>query len=341
MTIRYYTQDNDFTSIIDFFINQLSKQDNEQSKLIKTKIKVLYDHNFFKLFKQVITLLPIKDMKNDELSFFVKEKVFSHFITDDLSFEDENFDDYSKTFLIDYVNFNCNLKIYKISEKLLNNKKIPLNILETELFTLKDFIISENLSNLDYVLNSFNEYLKNSIEYENYENIFISWKIVDTINTHKYHLMNYLDLITLKLEEINITSKSNESNKKSNNYDLRMIDDKILINLYKELERNEFINIFETSCNQFIEVLKKDWNEHKSIIHLKMDNIQLNFFLINLNKLLKIKISLSKIEQAKNIYNKNGIIKAYSVSASYSESLSKGSEPKRIKEILSIFKKIN
>lgn len=69
--------------------------------------------------------------------------------------------------------------------------------------------------------------------------------------------MNYLDLITLKLEEINITSKSNESNKKSNNYDLRMIDDKILINLYKELERNEFINIFETSCNQFIEVLKK------------------------------------------------------------------------------------
>lgn len=150
--------------------------------------------------------------------------------------------------------------------------------METELFTLKDFIISENLSNLDYVLNSFNEYLKNSIEYENYENIFISWKIVDTINTHKYHLMNYLDLITLKLEEINITSKSNESNKKSNNYDLRMIDDKILINLYKELERNEFINIFETSCNQFIEVLKKDWNEHKSIIHLKMDNIQLNFF---------------------------------------------------------------
>lgn len=340
MTIRYYTQDNDFSSIIDFFINQLSKQDNEQSKLIKTKIKVLYDHNFFKLFKQVINLVPIKDMKNDELSFFVKEKVFSHFISDDFSYE--NIDDYSKTFLIDYVNLNCNLKIYKILERLLNNKKVPLDILETELFTLKDFIISENLSNLDYVLNSFSEYLKTSIEYENYEKILISMKIIDIINTHKYHLMNYLDLITLKLEEINIkASKSNESIKKSNNYDLGMIDDKILINLYNELERNEFINIFETSCDQFIVVLKKDWDEHNSIIHLKMDNIQLNFFLRNLNKHLKIKLSLSKIEQAKNIYNKNGILKAYSVSASYSESLRKGTEPKRKKEILSIFKKLN
>lgn len=340
MTIRYYTQDNDFSSIIDFFLNQLSKQDNEQSKLIKTKIKVLYDHSFFKLFKQVITLLPIKDMKNDELSFFVKEKVFSHFINDVSSYE--NIDDYSKTFLIDYVNLNCNLKIYKILEGLLNNKKVPLDILETELFTLKDFIISENLSNLDYVLNSFSEYLKTSIEYENYENILISMKIVDIINTHKYHLINYLDLITLKLEEINIkASKSNKSIKRSNNYDLGMIDDKILINLYNELERNEFINIFETSCDQFIVVLKKDWNEHNSIIHLKMDNIQLNFFLRNLNKYLKIKLSLSKIELAKNIYNKNGILKAYSVSASYSESLRKGTEPKRKKEILSIFKKLN
>ena len=130
--------------------------------------------------------------------------LYKHIIADAFNLysydEDKSLDTYSKIFDVDYVKLNCKLKIYKISERILKTRKLPIHILETELFTSKDFIISENLSNLDYVLNSFDEYLKTSIEYENYENILISMKIVEDINTHKYHLINYLDQITLKLE---------------------------------------------------------------------------------------------------------------------------------------------
>lgn len=339
MTNKYYTQNSDFSLILDFFKNQQSRKDNEQKEFIKAKINELNDYNFFKLLKQILFFIPIKDMKNEELSFFVKEKVFSHFVYDSYD-EDKSLDTYSKIFDVDYVKLNCKLKIYKISERILKTRKLPIHILETELFTLKDFIISENLSNLDYVLNSFDEYLKTSIEYENYENILISMKIVEAINTHKYHLINYLDQITLKLEYLySKTDESKENSKKANNYNLN-IDDKILYKLYDELERNEFIDVFETSLEQFVEVLKKDWHEHKSVIHLKMDNIQLNFFLLNLKKHLDIKLSLSKIEFADNIYNKNGKLKAYSISASYSESLRKGTEPKRKKDIISVFEKL-
>ncbi len=71
-----------------------------------------------------------------------------------------------------------------------------------------------------------------------------------------------------------------------------------------------------------------------------MDNIQLNFFLINLKKSFNIRLSLTKIEYANNIYTKNGKLKAYSVSASYSESIKKGTEPKRKKDIISMFEKL-
>lgn len=339
MTNKYYIQDSDFSFILDFFKNQISVKDNEQHELIKGKIKELNDNNFFKLLRQIITLIPIKDMKNEELSFFFKEKIFSHFVYDYSGVEEESLDTYSKIFNVDYVKLNCKLKIYKISERILKARKLPIHILETELFTLKDFIISENLSNLDYVLNSFDEYLKTSFEYENYENILISMKIVEAINTHKYNLINYLDQITLKLEYLySKTDKSKEKSKIANNYNLD-IDNKILYKLYNELERNEFIDAIETSFEQFVEVLKKDWHDHKSVIHLKMDNIQLNFFLLNLKKHLNIKLFLSKVEFAGNIYNKNGKLKAYSISASYSESLRKGTEPKRKKDIISIFEK--
>ena len=44
--------------------------------------------------------------------------------------------------------------------------------------------------------------------------------------------------------------------------------------------------------------------------------------------------------QSDNFFNKNGKLKAYSISASYSESLRKGTEPKRKKDIISVFEKL-
>ena len=345
MIIKYYTQENDISSIVDYFKTRLSMKDTIQDNLIKAKIKNLYDHNFLKLFKQVHTFLPIIDMKNEELYFFFNEKVYNFFDYENFILEDKDEDEdvYSPFFPMHYAKLNCKLKIYTVLEKILNAKKIPLRAVITELLTLKDFIINEILSNLDYVLNSNDEYLNHMLEDIELDYFFFSIKIKEAINDHKYNLTNYLDLITLKLEEIssktNIINITNENNKFITNYDLS-IDDKILYQLYRELERNEFIDPIETSNNQFVEVLKKDWNCHESIIHFKMDNIQLNFFLINLKKYLNIKLSLTKIEYANNIYNKNGKPKAYSVSSSYSESTRKGTEPKRKKDIISIFEKL-
>lgn len=340
MTQKYYTQENDISSIVDYFQNSLAMKDNEQDDLIKAKIKNLYDYNFLKLFRQIQTFLPINDMKNEELYFFFNKKVYTHFAYESFTSEDENSDDYPIFFYMDYVTLNCKLKVYRIVEKLLNTKKIPIHILVSELFTLKDFIINEILSNLDYVLNSIAEYSKNSLVEINYDYILVSLQIDKVINDHKYNLTNCLDLITLKLEQL--TSEPHESNKKNSfekNYNITL-DDKLINKLYNELERNEFIDIFETSYDQFVEVLKKDWHSHKSVIHLKMDNIQIGFFLLNLKKHLQLEFSLSKIELANNIYTKKGVFNARSVSSSFSESKRKGTEPKRKKDIISIFEKL-
>ena len=103
MTKKYYTQENDISSIVDYFKNPLAMKDKEQDDLIKAKIKNLYDHNFFKLFKQIQTFLSINDMKNEELFFFFNKKVYTHFVYESPISEDENSDDYSRFFYVGYV----------------------------------------------------------------------------------------------------------------------------------------------------------------------------------------------------------------------------------------------
>ena len=79
MTNKYYTQNSDFSLILDFFKNQQSRKDNEQKEFIKAKINELNDYNFFKLLKQILFFIHIKDMKNEELSFFVKNFITTKF----------------------------------------------------------------------------------------------------------------------------------------------------------------------------------------------------------------------------------------------------------------------
>ena len=54
---------------------------------------------------------------------------------------------------------------------------------------------------------------------------------------------------------------------------------KDLEKIYKELDRYNLIDIDRTSKEDFIKVYKLDWKDHDSVIHFKISNVELNFFL--------------------------------------------------------------
>lgn len=87
-----------------------------------------------------------------------------------------------------------------------------------------------------------------------------------------------------------------------------------LLELYKLLEINEFINSEKTTQNDFINVLLNNWFSHQSIIYLQMDHYRTKLFLDEIN------IKYTQAEKAKNISNNKGFIKGSILSSSASKS---------------------
>jgi len=116
-------------------------------------------------------------------------------------------------------------------------------------------------------------------------------------------------------------------------------DSNILKQLYRELVKEEFVDIELTSEEAFINVLTLDWNSHDSIIQFNFDHPQTKFFLDGIKKNLNINIQLSKIEKSSNIRNNSGEIIASRIRSSYSRS-KKTSSIKKEDKIMDIIKSI-
>ncbi len=84
----------------------------------------------------------------------------------------------------------------------------------------------------------------------------------------------------IELDEVIVTKINSYNVKRDGNYFIDT-NTELLKKLYSELEKSDFIDIHKTSQEEFIEVLKSDWDEHNSIIHLKMDSIQFGYFIVN------------------------------------------------------------
>lgn len=296
---------------------------------LKKKISKLNEFQHFSLFFEVFI----------ETSFhpFIKEG-FSHF-TITLNKTHNEIDEYfprsnfntSESEKDYFLVFNCKKDLRNLVHYYLNTKEYPRETLTTKLLVVKENILKYFIGPLSIIIPTFKNRLQKSDKLFN-ENTVYLWDLINELEDLEEKYQNYIYEIDSKINSF--------SREKKGNY-LIDINDELLKKLYSELEKNDFIDIHKTSQEEFIKVLKSDWDKHNSIIHLKMDNIQFSYLIDCLSEDLKINIQLSSIELACNIKNKNGLINSLSVSSSYSNSKRKGTMPKRHKDIESIIKNVN
>jgi hypothetical protein len=336
-----------------------------KKKLIK-KISKLNEFQFIVLFNGFIIEKGIDEVTENELMLFIlTDKIHypqnPHLGVDiyenECLSDDELKEIINSGITLTHESFNCKNKIEKLVKNLFivpyqidNYSEEPLfdeqlkRYNENSMEFLKEFPKTTQITKLNYLRDKIiNNFLAEISILSHFITKNISLKNTET--NKKNHLIFILEEI-LKLEE-KLIELDNVIVNKINSYKIKkegnyFIDTntELLIKLYSELEKNDFIDIHKTSQEEFIEVLKSDWDKHNSIIHLKIDSIQFGYLLDCLLEHLKIKIQLSSIEYAGNIINKNGIINARSVSSSYSNSKKKGTMPKRHKDIESIFEKL-
>lgn len=336
-----------------------------KKKLIK-KISKLNEFQFIMLFNGFIIEKGIDEVTENELMLFI--------LTDKIHYPNNphsGIDIYENKYLSDdelkeiinsgitltHERLNCKSKIEKLVKNLFivpyqidnysDESLLEIQLkkyFENSMEFLKEFPKTTQITKLNYlrdkIIDTFlveisilSDYITKNISLKNTE-------------TNKKNQLIFILEEVLKLEEklieldkIIVNKIDSYNIKKEGNYFIDS-DTELLKKLYSELEKNDFIDIHKTSQEEFIEVLKSDWDEHSSIIHLKMDSIQFGYFIDRLFIELKIKIHLSSIEYAGNIITKNGKINARSASSSYSNSKKKGTLPKRHKNIESIFEKL-
>ncbi|WP_445710837.1 hypothetical protein [Flavobacterium sp.] len=294
---------------------------------IKKKISKLNEFQHFNLFCDVFIETSFYPFILENLSHFTKRrKKSSHEIDEFFPRSNSNTSNPVKDY---FLTFNCKKDLTELVQNYLQTKEYPKDTLISKLLVLKEYIIKYFIEPLVIVISTYKYRLKES------NNIFIEDDVFlfDLLEELQDIEEKYLSLIN------EIDSKVNSFSREIKGNYLIDTGDEILKQLYKGLEE-DFIDIHETTEEEFIEVLKSDWDKHNSVIHLKMDNIQFKFLIICLEDYLNIKIQLSSIEFNKNIRNKNGIIKALSVSSSYSAAIEKETEPKQKDKIVAIFEKI-
>ncbi|MFV8334265.1 hypothetical protein [Flavobacterium sp. GSP14] len=326
MIYQYFKTNKNEDKLLKFFKN--NPDPHTINHKIKKKISKLTEYQHYSLFCGFIFSKPRDIITKEELSHFVKYKKKRDKRVD-MYFPRSNVNTSSPDKLF-YLIFDNKKDLYSLVYYYLTTNEYPKQTLITKLLFLKENIQNNFLNSLRTINLTLRDY---AYAQKNYDN--------DNIDTYQYLMEELYDVEQRYKDHIkNIDDRINSfSATKAGSY-LVSVDDNILKKIYKGLELY-FIDINQTTVQQFITVLKSDWESHNYVIHLKMDNIQFDYLFKLLEQLFNIKMSYANMEYSGNIENKNGKIKASSIYASASNVVKKGTDPKDkdlIKSILEAIK---
>lgn len=319
MIHNYFTLNEKQFKIKRFFLENKNQRIIDLS--IKKKISKLNEYQHLSLLCDLFMSKPLIQITKEELEYFTLTFKKTEGEADDY-WPRSNFatSDPTKDY---YVVFNHKIKLYFLVDYYLTTTEYPKQTLICKLLFIKEKILTNLINTLTFIKLNFQRYYYDEKNYNN-DNYVLIEDLLDELDQNEKNYLDYISAIDAKINSF--------SDSKKLNY-LINTNNETLLELYNRLEKNDFIDIHKTSSEQFINVLKLDWHEHESIIHFQMDHIQFNFFINHLNNFLKIKITLSLIEKAENIYNKNGSIKANSVYTSVSKSKMLPKDAELIKSI--------
>lgn len=328
MLYSYFNIKNKHKKTLNYIKCNIDSLENKPS-VIK-KIKKLNDCQFFFLITDLMNHLSRDQFIENALElFFTRSEIL---LNTDQYFDLKKNDRLNefKPFIEEFVSSNYKEEVQSLINYFLETKEYPKETLMTKLLVLSDNIFEFIFHPASHLSIFINEYLEQKIDYEKNEN----YNFLNGISNDLNNTINGVVILSERIQEkIDSLSKTNIKNE---NY-LIDTDNNILKKLYFSLEKNMFIDQNKTSLDQFINVLKLDWNSHNSIIHLEMDNIQFKYFIDCFNQFLKINIQKTFIQRAGNIRNKNGQIKANSMYTTGSNYVIKQKDFELIK---SIFEKI-
>lgn len=310
------------------------------NKKTKKRISKLNEFEHFSLFCEVFIEKPLFPFTKEYLSHFTKKrKKSNHKIYDFFPRSNSNTSNSSKDY---YLVFNCNKDFEELIINHLTTKEYSTETLVKKLLIIKEYLLQYFLDPLEILIPTLKNQLKktNKLFIENDTFIF---DLIEELEHNKKNYNNLLNSIENKIKSLSNDSiennqiKNNSSLKKiKGNYQIE-VKNEVLEEIYNELNRYDFIDIDRTSKEDFIKVFKLDWKDHDSVIHFKITNVEIKFFIECFNEDLNEKIPLTFIEHAGNIKTKDRIFKASTLYSGGNQS--KNNSP-NIKIIRSIFEKI-
>ena len=337
MIINYFQKNKDY-----FKIRKLLMNNNPETtdKKIKNKIKKLNEFEHFSLFCEVFIEKPLYPFTKEYFSYFTKKKKKSNQKIDDFfPRSNSNTSNSNKDY---YLVFNCNKDFEKLIINHLTTKEYSTETLVKKLLIIEEYLLQYFLDPLEILIPTLKNQLKktNKLFIENDTFIF---DLIEELEHNKKNYDNLLNSIENKIKSL--SNDSIENNQIKNNTSLKKIKgnyqievkNEVLEEIYNELNRYDFIDIDRTSKEDFIKVFKLDWKDHDSVIHFKITNVEVKFFIECFDEVLKEKIPLTFIEHAGNIKTKDRIFKA---STLYSGGSQSENNSPNIKIIRSIFEKI-
>jgi hypothetical protein len=339
MIINYFQKNKDY-----FKIGKLLMNNNPETtdKKIKNKIKKLNEFEHFSLFCEVFIEKPLYPFTKEYFSYFTKKRKKPQYNIDDFyTISNRNISNSDKKY---YLEFNCKKDFQELIINLLRTKEYSTETLTKKLLITKEYLIENFLSPLEIIIPTLKNQLKrtNNLFIEN--DMFIS-DLIEELKQNEVKYNNLLNRIEIKIKSLLIDSEVNQQNidkynshskKIKGNYQI-IIENETLEELYKELDKHDFIDIDRTSKEDFIKVLKLNWEDHNSIIHFKITNIDFKHFINCFNKYFNEDVMLTFIESANNIKIKDRNFKASSL---YSGGSQSNNNSINIKTINSIFEKI-
>ncbi|WP_333810013.1 hypothetical protein [Flavobacterium sp.] len=337
MIINYFQKNKDY-----FKIRKLLMNNNPETtdKKIKNKIKKLNEFEHFSLFCEVFIEKPLYPFTKEYFSHFTKKRERSQYNIDDIfTRSNRNISNSDKEY---YLEFNCKKDFQELIINLLRTKEYSTETLTKKLLITKEYLLEHFLNPLEIIIPTLKNQLKrtNNLFIEN--DMFIS-DLIEELEHNKENYINLLNSIENKVKSLSNDSiennqiKNNSSSKKiKGNYQIE-VKNEVLEEIYNELNRYDFIDIDRTSKEDFIKVFKLDWKDHNSVIHFKITNVEIKFFIECFNEDLNEKIPLTFIEHAGNIKTKDRTFKASTLYSGGNQS--KNNSP-NIKIIRSIFEKI-
>jgi hypothetical protein len=249
---------------LDYIKNNLNSGQNTLS--IKKKINKLNEHQFFFLLGDLMYHHPIEHLTVNTFKFFfeIRETIISE--DDYLPFQDYA-NDYVHIPITDsYVAFTYKKELESLVDYYLSTKEYPKESLITKLLVLSDKILENIYQQVNTIKYYFLRYVEHQENIDNDIKVCYSMDIIIALENYEKDLLE----LNYKIQEkISILS---EPNFKTGNY-IITTDNEILKKLYSGLEKFMYIDQNKTTLNQFIEVLKLDWQAHNSVIYLQMDNI--------------------------------------------------------------------